>query len=170
MRKSSAALFLAAFIAIPTQSRADFITVFDATGDFSDGSTLAGTVTIDATTGMAIAASLTVTGPTSFTVQGIVSQSYSSSPFGYDDIVVGSEAFRFIELVIPSSLINYSLGGPLDSVASPSPYDSLPSYWDQEVAPITPLTSGSLTPTPELSTMTIWGLGIVGMAAWSWPP
>jgi hypothetical protein len=59
-----AAVLLCAILAVTGQAKAS-PTVFDATGTFTDGSSLSGTITIDPTSGLATAEDLFVSGGTS---------------------------------------------------------------------------------------------------------
>jgi len=59
-----AAVLLGALLAVIGQAKASPV-LFDASGSFTDGSTLSGTITIDPTSGLATAEDLTVSGGTS---------------------------------------------------------------------------------------------------------
>jgi len=73
-------------------------TVFDASGVFSDGSVLSGTLIINTTTGSITGSDLIVTGVDNFTFVNIVNQSYTQVPGDYnvgDRNAASTEDFNF---------------------------------------------------------------------------
>jgi len=104
---------------------ADVITTFSAFGTFSDGSTLTGSLQIDTTTGVALAAeSLYIGAPGSVFINDIRIQA-PNEPFPGDFILQagfgppGGGPPLFVMALPVSSLIGYS-GGPIVSVTDPS--------------------------------------------------
>jgi hypothetical protein len=116
----------ALWMAAPATALADSISTFAASGTFGDGSTLAGTITIDVTTGIVTGSDIIVESTSSdVTSFGSVNRS-SVDPFDSDswvlDLETGSGAFPYVDLYVDtaalgsSTLIGYS-GGALYSDA-----------------------------------------------------
>jgi hypothetical protein len=138
-------------------ARADVIRVFEASGVFTDGVTLGGTLTIDVTTGVVTAANLLLGAPISadLTViggtgqEGGLAQTFASSTI-YPLTVLG---------FLTPSLVGYD-GGPLASDAVNNGFVS--AYVAAPGVDGVDLASGTLT-VPEPSTWAMMLLGFAGL-------
>ena len=160
------AVTLAAGCLVP--ARADVIERFDATGQFTDGSVLAGFLDIDVTDGLIVGSDLTTTGPSAFEFVNIVNQSDTQVPGDHnvgDRSSTGTEDFNFD---IPGNLFGYqgsiicsntSLCHTVSSGVRSSGLFDLTTNSDGAS-----LVTGALT-APEPATLTIIGAGLVGLAA-----
>jgi hypothetical protein len=138
---------------------ADISTTFDATGTFSDGEKLGGTVTIDVTTGVATSIDLTVGSDTFNTIHD-----QAQEPTYYS---IDSEAtnFDFLQFSIPvdssTTLIGYG-GGPLSTATTLFP----------AAGGFVELQAGALTPepttVPEPSTAIVSAISAVAFIAYGW--
>ena len=162
------AIVLIALLA-PTAVWADSV-VFDASGLFSDGSTLTGTVTADTTTGLLTAASLSTTGTTSLgpltflLIQHPVRGNPSLDTVGIFD----ASTIDGVSLVFPM-LSSFGFGGVVPLCGNSSLNCSqvggfIISDFFTASGP-TPLTRGILTPiaVPEPSSMLLLGTGLLAL-------
>ena len=152
MRKALVAAVLGIMLGAPP-TRADITTIFDASGTFSDGSTLSGTVTIDVTSGTATSWDLTAG---SYQFLSLDSQQNAGGAI----LLSGDDSsIAQLSLFIPVAGLAGYTGG---SLTTSSNLQLLPSF-DQ-----TQLTSGSLTSVPEPSTLAIGAIGAVAFLAYGW--
>lgn len=149
----------AALLSASLAAHADILTTFTVTGTFPD-STLAGTITIDTTTGSATAIDVSLSSPEATTFTTISSQvpAYGGANEYEINTIAGNEELQL--LLNSASLIGYTGG----SLTTP-PYDS-----DLEVNGqfYEDLTSGQVTVptsvTPEPSSIALLGTGLLGVA------
>jgi hypothetical protein len=136
-------------------AQADEIVTFDATGTFTDGTELGGSLTIDITTGHVTTYDLTTSGPIIATLDHIVGAESSSG--GYLLFLVddngGYPAFQFI--LDATSLVGFQ-GGYFGSYDQPLGNAISVLYVNADVVD---LISGDLTPVPEPASLPILGLG-----------
>jgi hypothetical protein len=168
--KYAAALGLLALVVLKPV-RAD---IFQASGTFSDGSSLTGTVTIDTTTGTVTAENLMVglsLGPFSINIQQSVEQSLyveiQSTPV--------QSAYDFAMFLPTSTLVGYS-GGSICSFNEGCVYyvDSQPYVDDSDLISLNGeniLRAGTLTSvtTPEPSSLFLLGTFLLGLAPMTRP-
>jgi hypothetical protein len=168
-----ASILMCAILVLPCLAKADNIVTFNATGTFTDNSTLSGTVTIDTTTGAATAMDVTASSPISITFNSYVDSFYSSGDGEY--LIEGYDSGAQNELILGvpvSSLIGYG-GGALAGVTS-TPFDTASEFEPTggEGTPV-PLDTGALTApgmtTPAPATLTLLGtamLSFAGLCVW----
>jgi hypothetical protein len=137
--------------------------------------TVGGTVTIDVTTGVVTAVDLVVGSPESLTLNVIQSQA-SNSPVSGDyeiDAGTGPSGLPVFSLILPTAtLVNYS-GGSIGSRTQPAN-----GFTSGLVIPFGPGTrfialdqgslSASTTAVPEPASLTLLGVGAVGMMGYAW--
>ncbi|MFZ0010035.1 MAG: hypothetical protein WAK94_17505, partial [Steroidobacteraceae bacterium] len=102
---------------------------FDATGTFSDASTLGGSLVIDTTTGTVVSTDLTFSGAAGSDFNIIASQGFDSTPDVYEIFAESSTSADELRLgTLATSLVGFG-GGPLDSESNPSP-SNYSSDWE----------------------------------------
>jgi hypothetical protein len=162
-------LFVATILTIALPAAAANLT-FNASGIFSDGSILGGTLTIDTTAGFIVGSDLITTGLSSFTFVNIVNQSYTQVPGDYnvgDRNSASTEDFNF-DLPDPGQtpLVGYN-GGPICSASvfcGDARGGNLFNLVLNQGGPS--LLSGSLSPAvPEPTPTVLISLGLFGLGA-----
>jgi len=144
----------------PSPAWADVTTIFDVSGDFDNGSTLAGTVTVDVTTGNATAIDVTAD---SFDFTDIGTQISETGEYIIGAISPSNTSHLFLTFPV-ANLVNYAGG----SLSSDTQLDNL------QIPSSTSLTSGAATPSrtaevvPELSTWAMMLIGFAGLAFAGW--
>ena len=130
---------------------ADTITTFTAGGGFSDGATLSGNVVIDVTTGTVVQLGTTLNASAPLSLSGLTFD-LSASSQGAEYILVtdtGPHSAFDITLDIPvTTLVGYA-GGSVSGGANGGTSAAL--------------TSGSLTATPEPTTVVLVGSAMLGL-------
>jgi hypothetical protein len=181
-RKLARLPVLAALMAAACASgRAEAATVFTASGTFTNGATLSGTVTIDETSGSATAADLLVRvdSATSYTFDEIFEQGVQPLSESYDLSFKrpGPDNFPFMRFFLPvSTLVGYQ-GGALASTSAPVPSsglgDLISFYHVNNIIADGNLTSGSMialtaaVPEPATLISALGGVALVGLGlAW----
>ena len=142
---------------------ADTITTFDAAGMFASGSKLSGQLTIDTTTGVVTSVNLGVTGPDNLLFTTIGGQSANTPTAGnyHLSLLSGSNTFNF-ELPV-GTLVGYT-GGLIASTSNPESSGNTSAIFFGNTGTFDYLTSGSVAPTPEPSSVLLLGTGVLGMA------
>jgi hypothetical protein len=155
-------------------------TVFDLTGTFTDSSTIAGTFTIDLTTGQVDAVNVTylgvnytsILGQNVFT--GLTASGQTPIPVSYD-VAFGS-FYPFVDLAIrgtsaPASLISYA-GGQLCSFDASCGPDQEGNFWasayrtsNQSAIALQTGELTATTPLPAALPLFASGLGVIGLLA-----
>ena len=149
------------------------VVAFAATGSFQDGSTLSGFVTIDPTTGLIGTADLAISGrPVHFTTVELQTTWPPSGPFltefGFSNGQATDNLLTF--LFPPVSLIGYNGGLLCGTSNDPSCFDGTLHYQSNFATKLpdnsipansfVSLISGSLTPSPEPSTVALCLAGL----------
>lgn len=177
------ALLATLLVGVQTASAAD--TVFTLSGTFFDSSTVSGTFTINVTTGVVTASSLSYGGQTYTDIltgpfaQGPFTGSTSSGqtpvPVGYAvDTGISSDLPR-LDFLIPGtsavdSLVGY-LGGSLCSLNTLCGPDQVGNSWvgafhAANGSTITALQSGQLSNVPEPPTVILLSTSLLGLGLW----
>lgn len=146
-----------ALVTMPLTARADQFTTFQASGLFADGATLGGTYTLDTTTGVASSVDLTFGPPVSSAVTILDGTGLDGSGF--------VEQFTLNNLTGPNIYPGFTMDlGVTTLVGYQGGAISGQLFLDStNLSDNTLLLSGSLTPTPEPSSLVLLGTGLVGM-------
>jgi hypothetical protein len=137
------------------KAQADEIVTFDATGTFSDGTELGGSLTIDITTGDITTDDLTTSGPIIATFNLLPTTASVGGYPGFNVVDNGGNA-DFTFNVDATSLVGFQ-GGYLGS--SDQPLGGFVSFLNLNRSYGVDLVSGDLTPVPEPASLPILGLG-----------
>lgn len=159
-------------IAAPKAARADSIVLLDVRGMFTGGTSLTGSVTIDATTGSVTAVDLTTTGNVTGTYTDIDLQAVTGvSPNSYFYFETDDSDGAYLFLTFDqASLTGYSAGS-LCSTGATCPFaggDAMSQLYDNTAIPGTEfgLLSSCVTdplPTPEPSSLILVGAGLLSL-------
>jgi hypothetical protein len=142
--------------------RADQITTFIATGVLTDGASLSGNVVIDTTVGTVLSANLSVGSPLSITGATFFSLFSGQGSGSYTIWTVGTAILPDVILDVPvTTLVGYAGGNiclfSCDGLGSDSSVAQSSSYAG--------FTSGSLTPTPEPTSVVLVASAMLGLLA-----
>jgi hypothetical protein len=162
-------LFVATILTIALPAAAANVT-FNASGTFSDGSILGGTLTIDTTVGNIVGSDLITTGPSSFTFVNLVNQSFTQVPGDYNVGDRNSDSTEDFDFDLPdpgqTPLVGYN-GGSICSASAlcvPGRVGNLFNLALNQGGPF--LLSGSLSPAvPEPTPTALISLGLFGLGA-----
>lgn len=141
---------------MPLLARADSITTFNASGTFTDGATLSGTIDINTTLGTVTGINLVTSAPDSLIFNFIQSQGQLTSNIFYVQGGTAASGLPNLNLGIwAGSLVGYSGGGL---------YPGSDIWYSN--SNIIVLQSGDLTPSavPEPATFALLGTGLLGLA------
>jgi len=146
-----------ALMALTSSARADVIGVFGISGVLSDGAVLGGDLLIDTTIGLVTGSSITIGAPDSLyfpIVAGQQSGFYGSGTYGLN--VENTALTREFDVVIQgASLVGYT-GGPT----------GLANIYNLTLNELGPYTlSASLVSVPEPASVSLLGLGLLGLIA-----
>lgn len=159
--KKVSAYIAAAFLSLVVCRSDAFATpiVFDVFGQFDNGATLDGTLTIDTATGVATGANFSLGAPVSVDLTGVVSQ---GAIIDHPTLVFEHGLTQFILLLPKGSLVGYA-GGHFCAIDTPCEGSaSLLS------GPYASLLNGFATPAdapavPEPATLILVGSGVLGL-------
>ncbi|HXN49115.1 MAG TPA: PEP-CTERM sorting domain-containing protein [Bryobacteraceae bacterium] len=143
------------------------IITFVATGVTQSGSTLSGDVVINTTTGSVSSLSLTMSSPLSFTANTLDSIDTGPASGFYVIEARNGTTFPFISLDIPTATLVGYTGGSMCTVGSTCPNGiSFSEASSTSNATTSGFVSGSLTASPEPSSLALVGGAMLGLAAW----
>jgi len=144
--------------------------VFSASGIFTDGSLLTGTLTIDTTLGVATGSAIQITAPIAFDAVVIQPNFYSLTGTTFIELGATTLGYPYLMLLIhASTLVGYTGGSLCSNVDSSCDWN--PSSWETGTDFVS-LSSGSLTAqssvaaVPEPGTFGLLALPLLAFALW----